>query len=200
MVAPGRYNGGMANIVLFHSAYGLRPAVHAAADRLRAAGHSVTTPDLYAGRTADHITAALALRDEIGAPTLRSRAADAVADMPPGTVLAGFSLGASYAQRVGAADPRVAGLLLLHGTGGEPSALTPGLPVQLHVAAGDEFEPADEVAAWYAGLTRLGASVEVFEYTGGHLYTDPDLPDFDAGSAGLTWSRAEQFLGGFTAP
>jgi dienelactone hydrolase len=122
-----------------------------------------------------------------------------VADIPPSTVLAGFSLGASYAQRVGAADPRVAGLLLLHGTGGEPTALTPGLPVQLHVAAGDDFEPADEVVAWHAGLARLGAKVEVFEYRGGHLYTDPDLPDFDAASAELTWSRAQQFLGGFAA-
>ncbi|MBB5933498.1 dienelactone hydrolase [Streptomyces zagrosensis] len=36
-------------IVLFHSAYGLRPAVHTAAERLRAAGHEVHLPDLYEG-------------------------------------------------------------------------------------------------------------------------------------------------------
>jgi dienelactone hydrolase len=182
----------MANIVLFHSAYGLRPAVHAAAERLRVAGHTVHTPDLYGGRTADQMSDALALRDEIGASTLGARAAGAVTDIPSGTILAGFSLGASYAQRVGAAEPRVAGLLLLHGTG-ESATVRPGLPVQLHVASRDEFEPAEDVAAWHATLARSGASVEVFEYTGGHLYTDHDLPDFDAASADLTWERALKF-------
>jgi len=39
------------NIMLFHSTYGLRPAVRAAADRLRAAGHEVWTPDLFEGHT-----------------------------------------------------------------------------------------------------------------------------------------------------
>lgn len=50
----------MAQIVLFHSAYGLRPAVHAAAERLRGAGHTVHTPDLFDGRTFDDIEAGLA--------------------------------------------------------------------------------------------------------------------------------------------
>src|SRR4051812_18723874 len=39
------------NIMLFHSTYGLRPAVRQAADRLREAGHEVWTPDLFEGRT-----------------------------------------------------------------------------------------------------------------------------------------------------
>ncbi len=39
----------MACVVLLHSAYGLRPAVLDAADRLRRAGHQVDTPDLYDG-------------------------------------------------------------------------------------------------------------------------------------------------------
>jgi dienelactone hydrolase len=182
----------MANILLFHSAYGLRPAVHTAAEKFRAAGHTVTTPDLYYGRTADQITDALALRDEIGGSTLLARAAEAAAGIPDGTIVAGLSLGAWYAQRVGASDPRVAGLLLLHGTG-QSDAVTPGLPVQLHLASCDEFEPAEVVARWHAALVRSGAGVEVFEYTGGHVYTDPDLPDFDAASADLTWERALKF-------
>jgi dienelactone hydrolase len=61
------------------------------------------------------------------------------------------------------------------------------------VAADDEFEPADEVAAWQAGLGRAGARVEVFEYRGGHLFTDPDLPDHDAASASLAWERSLKF-------
>ena len=39
----------MASILLFHSVLGLRPAVLADAERLRAAGHDVSTPDLFDG-------------------------------------------------------------------------------------------------------------------------------------------------------
>jgi dienelactone hydrolase len=37
----------MAQVVMFHSALGLRDAELTAAERLRAAGHDVLTPDLY---------------------------------------------------------------------------------------------------------------------------------------------------------
>jgi dihydrofolate reductase len=43
----------MAEVVLFHSVLGLRPGVIAAADRLRAAGHTVYTPDFYDGEMFD---------------------------------------------------------------------------------------------------------------------------------------------------
>ena len=41
----------MAEVLLFHHAQGLTTGVVAFADDLRAAGHTVHTPDLYAGRT-----------------------------------------------------------------------------------------------------------------------------------------------------
>ncbi|MBM0260072.1 hypothetical protein JNW89_28665, partial [Micromonospora sp. 4G55] len=49
----------MTHIVLFHSVYGLRPAVLAQADRLRAAGHRVVTPDLYGEPPTDTVEAGL---------------------------------------------------------------------------------------------------------------------------------------------
>ena len=45
----------MAEIVLFHSALGLRPGVRAASDRLRSAGHTVHTSDLFDGRVFDRM-------------------------------------------------------------------------------------------------------------------------------------------------
>ena len=45
----------MTEIVLFHSALGLRPGVTAAADRLRAAGQTVHTPDYYDGEVFDDL-------------------------------------------------------------------------------------------------------------------------------------------------
>jgi dienelactone hydrolase len=183
------------NIMLFHSAYGLRPAVHAAADRLRAAGHHV--PDLYDGQTADTVDEGMAIKDRIGKEELLKRAVMAAAPYSEeGLVYAGFSLGASLAQTMALGDEKARGLLLLHGTSDiAPNASVDELPVQLHVADPDAFEPHDWLNAWYLQMQRAGADTEVYRYPGaGHLYTDPDLPDYDEDAAERTWAIALSFL------
>jgi dienelactone hydrolase len=188
----------MAHILLFHSTYGLRPAVHQAADRLRAAGHEVHVPDLYDGRVVDDIEEGMALQEEIGREELLKRAVTAAAPLSDrGLVYAGFSLGASLAQNVALADENAKGLLLLHGTSDIADDASTELPVQLHVADPDAWETEDWLTAWYLRMRRAGADVEVFRYRGaGHLYTDPDLPDYDAEAAERTWSIAGGFLAG----
>lgn len=184
-------------ILLLHSMYGLRPAVHAAADRLRAAGHEVHVPDLYEGRTADTAEEGMALKEEIGADELLKRAVRAAAPVSDrGLVYAGFSLGGSIAQNLALADAKARGLLLLHGTSDiADDTTTDELPVQLHVADPDPFEPHDWLNAWYLRMGRAGADVEVFRYPGaGHLYTDPQLPDYDEQAAEATWRVALGFL------
>ncbi|MER0241863.1 dienelactone hydrolase family protein [Streptomyces sp. HSW2009] len=184
-------------IVLFHSAYGLRPAVHAAAERLRAAGHEVHVPDLYEGRTVESVEEGRALKDEIGTDELLVRAVRAVAPLSArGLVYAGFSLGGAIAQNLALGDTEARGLLLLHGTSDiAEDAATDGLPVQLHVADPDPFEPHDWLNAWYLRMGRAGADVEVYRYQGaGHLYTDPELPDYDEQAAERTWQVALAFL------
>ncbi|WP_346179055.1 dienelactone hydrolase family protein [Streptomyces cuspidosporus] len=184
-------------ILLLHSMYGLRPAVHAAADRLRAAGHEVHVPDLYEGRTADSAEDGMALKEEIGREELLRRAVAAAAPLSDrGIVYAGFSLGGSIAQNLALGDEKARGLLLLHGTSDiADDAATDGLPVQLHVADPDPFEPHDWLNAWYLRMGRAGAEVEVYRYPGaGHLFTDPDLPDYDEEAAEATWKVALGFL------
>ncbi|MEU3962317.1 dienelactone hydrolase family protein [Streptomyces buecherae] len=184
-------------IVLFHSAYGLRPAVHAAAERLRAAGHEVHVPDLYEGRTCESVEDGMAIKDEIGKDELLLRAVRAVAPLSDrGLVYAGLSLGGSIAQTLALGDAKARGLLLLHGTSDiAEDAATDGLPVQLHVADPDPFEPHDWLSAWYLRMGRAGADVEVFRYPGaGHLFTDPELPDYDAEAAENAWKVALAFL------
>ncbi|MDT3398772.1 dienelactone hydrolase family protein [Streptomyces sp. B1866] len=184
-------------VVLLHSAYGLRPAVHAAADRLRAAGHDVLVPDLYDGRTADAVEDGMAIKDEIGRDELLRRAVAAAAPAADrGLVYAGLSLGGAIAQNLALADERARGLLLLHGTSDvADGAEADGLPVQLHVADPDPFEPHDWLTAWYLRMRRAGADVEVHRYPGaGHLYTDADLPDHDKEAAEATWRTALGFL------
>ncbi|MDI9888088.1 dienelactone hydrolase family protein [Streptomyces sp. HNM0645] len=185
------------DIMLFHSTYGLRPAVLAAAERLRAAGHRVWTPDLFDGRVYDSVEQGRAYKDEVGVDELLKRAIVAAAPHSErGLVYAGFSLGAAIAQNLALGDEKARGLLLLHGTSDiAENARAEDLPVQLHVADPDPFEPYDWLTAWYLRMGRTGADVEVHRYAGaGHLYTDPDLPDWDEEAAGRTWRVALGFL------
>ncbi|MER5967636.1 dienelactone hydrolase family protein [Streptomyces sp. NPDC002057] len=185
------------DIMLFHSVYGLRPAVRDAADRLRAAGHQVWVPDLFDGWTTGSVEEGMAKRDEIGKDELLKRAILAAAPYSErGLVYAGFSFGASVAQTLALGDEKARGLLLLHGTSDlAPNVSVDELPVQLHVAEPDPFETDDWLSAWYLQMRRAGADVEVYRYRGaGHLYTDPELPDWDAEAAERTWSVALSFL------
>ncbi|MFD0274507.1 dienelactone hydrolase family protein [Kitasatospora sp. NPDC127111] len=188
----------VAQILLLHSVYGLRPAVHAAADRLRAAGHTVHTPDLFDGRTFEDVEEAMAYKEELGSDELLRRAVAAAAPLlTPGTglVYAGFSLGGALAQNLALADEHARGLLLLHGTSDIREDAATSIPVQLHVAEPDPFESEDWLNAWYLRLRKAGADVEVHRYHGaGHVFTDPDLADYDAEAAEQTWAVALDFL------
>ncbi|MFC9269556.1 dienelactone hydrolase family protein [Streptomyces zhihengii] len=185
------------NIVLLHSSYGLRPAVHAAADRLRAAGHEVRVPDLYDGQTTDSGDEGREITERIGHEELLRRAVAAAAPYSEdGLVYAGFSLGGAIAQNLALGDEKARGLLLLHGTSDLPEdAHADGLPVQLHVADPDPAESDDWLNTWYLGMRRAGADVEIHRYAGaGHLYTDPGLDDWDEAAAERTWRTALAFL------
>ncbi|MER7013521.1 dienelactone hydrolase family protein [Saccharopolyspora sp. NPDC000359] len=185
------------DILLLHSVHGLRPAVHAAADRLREAGHDVHVPDLFDGRTAETVEEGLRISDEIGRDELLRRAVQVAAPLSErGLVYAGLSLGAALAQNLALADEKARGLLLLHGTSDIAEGATArDLPVQLHVAEPDPFETDDWLNSWYLQMQRAGADVEIYRYPGaGHLYTDPDLPDHDAEAAEATWAAVLGFL------
>ncbi|MFF7736698.1 dienelactone hydrolase family protein [Streptomyces sp. NPDC007984] len=196
LVTPDWHHGLM-NIMLFHSTFGLRPAVLRAADRLRSAGHEVWTPDLFEGRTFESVEEGMEHKEKIGKEELLKRAVLAAAPYSErGLVYAGFSLGASIAQTLALGDEKARGLLLLHGTSDiAPDVTVDELPVQLHVAEPDPFETDDWLSAWYLQMGRTGADVEVYRYAGaGHLYTDPDLPDYDEEAAEATWRVALGFL------
>jgi dienelactone hydrolase len=188
----------VAQILLLHSAYGLRPAVHTAADRLRAAGHQVHVPDLYDGRVFDDVEEGMAYKEEVGSEELLRRAVSAAAPLlTPGTrlVYAGLSLGAALAQNLALADEQALALLLLHGTSDVRDEASTEIPVQLHVADPDPFETEDWLNAWYLRMRKAGADVEVHRYRGaGHVYTDPELADYDAEAAERTWAVALDFL------
>ncbi|MFE5618402.1 dienelactone hydrolase family protein [Streptomyces sp. NPDC056524] len=185
------------DIMLFHSTYGLRPAVESAAERLRSAGHQVRVPDLFGGQTARTAEEGMELQKSIGKEELLRRAVLAAAPYSDrGLVYAGFSFGASVAQTLALGDEKARGLLLLHGTSDiAESAAVDDLPVQLHIADPDPFESHDWLTSWYLGMGKAGADVEVYRYPGaGHLFTDPDLPDWDEAAAEQAWAVALAFV------
>ncbi|QXJ23028.1 dienelactone hydrolase family protein [Actinomadura graeca] len=187
----------MARILLLHSMYGLRPAVHQAADLMREAGHDVHVPDLYDGRVVDTAEEGIAIKEEIGRDELLRRAVAAAAPLTGGggVVYAGFSLGGALAQNLAFADDKALGLLQMHGTSDIADDASGDFPVQLHVADPDTYEPVDWVTAWYLRMRKAGTDVEVFRYRGaGHLFTDPELPDHDPEATERAWTIALDFL------
>jgi dienelactone hydrolase len=193
----------VAEIVLFHSALGLRPGVVSAADRLRAAGHTVHTPDLFEGDAPlDAYAPAMARIRAIGIPTLAARARAAVEPLPRSLVYAGFSIGASFAAMLAATRPGARAALLLHGA---PDPAKLGLaawpaaaPVQIHFMLDDRWRTNSAITKLARLVRRSGAECTVFDYPGSaHLFADPGLPaEFDPQAAELMWARVIEVLSG----
>ena len=189
----------MASIALFHSVLGVRPGVLDAAERLRAAGHEVLVVDQYGGRVFDDYEVAGAYVDRVGFPALMQAAVDAVAGLPDGFVVVGFSNGAGMAEYV-ATQRACRGALLV--AGALPLAVLgvdawpAGVPVQVHHAESDPKHSPEWLAAFVADVRRAEAPVEVFGYPGsGHLFTDTSLPgEYDAEATELLWRRASTFV------
>ncbi len=104
----------MADVLLFHHALGLTEGVEAFADQLRAAGHRVTVPDLYDGRTFPTVDAGVAHAQRLGFASIVAAGVAVADDMPDAIVYGGFSLGVMPAQRLAHQRPGARGALLYH--------------------------------------------------------------------------------------
>ena len=187
--------GRVAEVLLFHHAHGLTPGCLAFADELRAAGHTVHTPDLYDGKTFDDLHEGVAHAEELGFESILERGRAAAASLPAEIVYAGFSLGALPAQLLAQTRPGAQGALLFHAC--EPAAELGGqwplgVPLQIHTMERDEWVDLDvarELASASGG--------ELFVYPGGgHLFADEGSPDYDAELASLLQERVLSFLAG----
>jgi dienelactone hydrolase len=193
----------MAHVLLFHHVQGLTEGVVAFADDLRAAGHTVDTPDLYDGRTFDTMEEAFAFAQEAGG-TLDEKADSAAAALPEGIVYAGVSFGVGPAQRLAQTREGARGALLYEGcypiSGDWAFGPWPGdVPVQIHGKADDQFfaHEGDIDAARELVATVGPDQAELFVYPGGeHLFFDRSLPTYDAEAAALVRERTLEFLSG----
>lgn len=185
----------MAEILLFHHAAGQTESFNAFADELRAAGHTVHTPDLFDGRTFTDLHEGVAYAQEVGFSNLIERGVAAAESLPEGLVYAGFSLGCMPAEKLAISRPGAKGVLLMSGFadtswfGGEWPR---GVPVQIHVMEDDAWSEEDIPAARKIAAEVDGA--ELFLYPGSrHLFVEHG-PEFDPEAGGLVRRRAFEFL------
>jgi dienelactone hydrolase len=187
----------LAEVVLFHHAQGQTAGFFAFADDLRAAGHTVHTPDLYDRRTFTTLDEGVAYAKQVGFDTLLERGRLAAQSLPNEVVYAGFSLGVMPAQMLAQTRPRARGALLFHAAfpASEFGGPWPrGVPLQIHMMEADEWvQEGDLDAARELDKTIEGA--ELFVYPGDrHLFADNSLPDHDEKAAALLTQRVLAFL------
>ena len=189
----------MSDVILFHHAQGLTEGVQHFAAELRAAGHQVTVPDLYEGRTFPTVEEGVGHAREIGFETVLERARRAAGTLPESLVYAGFSLGAMAAQMLAQSRPGATGALLFHGCvplkefgdGTWP----PGVGLQIHAMDRDPYfvDGGDQEAA--RDLVSRVEGSRLFLYPGDqHLFADRSLPSYDPSAARLLTQRVLAFL------
>jgi dienelactone hydrolase len=187
----------MAEVLLFHHAYGLTKGVLEFADELRRAGHVVHVPDSYDGNVFDTLEDGLAYAQQTGFGAVAERGVRAAEGLPAELVYTGFSLGVMPAQQLAQTRPGARGALLISACvptsefGGWPA----GLPAQVHGMAADPiFAEEGDLDAARALVTEADRA-ELFVYPGDqHLFADPSLPSYDPDAAALLTQRVMEFL------
>src|SRR4051812_4017007 len=125
----------MAEIALFHHVQGLTAGMVGFADRLRAANHTVHTPDLFEGRTFRTLDEGMDYARTVGFGTILDRGVAEAERLGPDLVYAGVSMGVMPAQKLAQTRSGARGALLI-------DACVPvnefadrwpdGVPVQVH--------------------------------------------------------------------
>jgi dienelactone hydrolase len=190
----------MADVLLFHHAQGLTPGIHAFADELRAAGHTVRTPDLFEGRTFPSIDAGMGFVKEQGFDELRARGVHEADDLPAELVYAGFSFGESIAQELAQTRPGARGALLFYScipiSGDWAFGPWPdGVPVQIHGMDHDPFFVGEGDVDAAREIVEKVDNAELFLYPGDqHYFADSSLPSYDPDATALLITRVLEFL------
>jgi len=186
----------MAEVLLYHHIQGLTDGVRAFADRLRQAGHTVHTPDLFDGRSFETLDEGMAFARKEGFGALADRGVAAAEGIGPDVVYAGFSFGVMIAQRLAQTRPGARGALLMYSclpVSEFGEAWPQGVPVQVHGKEADEFFLEDIDAA--RALVESSDRAELFLYPGSeHLFADASLPAYDPDAAALLTERVLTFL------
>jgi dienelactone hydrolase len=190
----------MTEVLLFHHAQGLTPGVRAFADELRAAGHTVHTPDLFDGRTFQSIDEGMAYIKSIGFEEMLERGVRQANDLSAELVYAGFSFGEMIAQKLAQTRPGARGALLFYSaipiTGEWAFGPWPdGVPVQIHGMDADPIFVGEGDIEAAREIVEKVDDAELLLYPGDqHYFADISLPSYDADATALLTRRVLEFL------
>ena len=203
LALPERGDG--PGVLVLHAWWGLNDTMRAVCTRLAEAGFVAFAPDLYHGKVADTIAEAEILGKALDANYLQAKAeiADATRFLGEragqagrGVAVIGFSLGASYALDLAAADPEhIRSVVIFYGTGGDDHSSSRAAYLG-HFAENDPFEPQSSVDNLEESLRGAGRPVSFYQYPGtGHWFFEPDRTDaYNPAAAALAWERTLTFL------
>lgn len=187
-------------VLVLHPWWGLNDDVRSYAERLRGEGYKVATPDLYHGRVATTIDAAMPLRDELdqnwkGAMTEIEEALSKLSAEADRVAVLAWSMGVWFSWQLAQARPeRVHALVSYYGLGEvERGKALP--PILGHFAEQDEFESPAEVRSTEQKLVESGgvAQFHVYPRTK-HWFDEPSRPEFDNDASALAFERTLAFL------
>jgi dienelactone hydrolase len=188
----------MAEVLLFHHAQGLTEGVIGFADRLREAGHTVHTPDLYDGHTFKTLDEGIGYAQETGFGNILERGVRAADELPAGLTYAGFSLGVMPAQKLAQTRPGARAALLFESCVPPSEFGSPwpaGVPVQIHGMDADPFFAGEGDIDAARALVDEADDAELFVYPGEqHLFADSSLSSYDADATALLIQRVLDFL------
>ena len=190
----------MTEVLLFHHAQGLTPGVRAFADELRAADHTVHTPDMFDGRTFQSIDEGMAHIKSIGFEEMLERGVRLADDLPAELVYAGFSFGEMIAQKLAQTRPGARGALLFYSaipiTGEWAFGPWPdGVPVQIHGMDADPIFVGEGDIEAAREIVEKVEDAQLFLYPGDqHYFADSSLPSYDKDASALLTRRVLEFL------
>ena len=161
--------------------------VLAFADELRAAGHTVHTPDLFDGCLFDTIDEGMAHVEETGFGTMIERADGAADALPAALVYAGFSFGVMPAQKLAQTRPGALGALLFESfvPPSEFGSWPADVPAQIHGMDADPFFAGEgdlDAARAFVGSSE---HAELFVYPGDRHLSRPSLASFEKEATAL---------------
>lgn len=186
----------MADVMIFHGITGLIPRAAGIEQPLLEAGHRVVCPDLFEGNSFETPEEGFEYLEKVRFRTLLGRAEEAIADMPPETVLIGISMGTGVASHLARERPECAAAVLLHAVPGrakgEP-AWPASVPVQVHTSEDDPYFSRENADA----LIAEAADCRLVLYPGsGHTFADPEAEDYAPEQAPALVRNVTEFISG----
>ena len=187
-------------VLVLHPWWGLNVDVRASAERLRAEGYAVETPDLFHGKVATTIEAAKSLSGAVSKNWQSAMAeieeafSKLSAQADPIAVLA-WSMGVWFSWQLAQAHPhKIKGLVSYYGYGEIESGKSLP-PILGHFAENDEFEALDDVRAAEKAVKDSGAVAQFHIYPGTrHWFDEPSRPEYDKAASELAFGRTLAFL------